>query len=508
MSVPSLAAPPNDRPGPGCRIRHLVGRTCPQGAEEPEGLRPPGLGQGRGLRLCAVRGRRSLRRPPSRESRQAAQRQVGQEPRQGQEDPRRHQGQGQVGRQGGQGRRSSTRPPTPFPAWPCTATPTHCAPWPRGRDVKKITAIVPKSPDNKNSDIDTRALEAWSALKRNRQGRHHRGAGHRHRLHPRRIRRPGHASRPTRRHRPPRTCRPRTPGSTTPRSSSAAGTWSATTTTPTRAPPSYQPVPKPDSNPLDCASAGHGSHVSGTAAGYGVNADGTTFTGDYTKLTADEGRRHAHRPGLRTRRHALVGIRVFGCDGSSAVVGQALDYVLDPNNDGNFDDRAQIVNMSLGSDHSPVGRPGKRHRQCADRSGHPFGGGLRQRRGRHRHRRLAGQRPLLADRGQLRGLQGHPRRHQGQCTGRRGRDRGRPVLRQLQLHRRRPRPSSPARSSWPRPPTPSAASPFAAGSLAGKWVWLKWSENLEFPCGSAARFNNAAGRRSHRRHPGFRGLGL
>ncbi|WP_430408142.1 S8 family serine peptidase [Glutamicibacter halophytocola] len=32
---------------------------------------------------------------------------------------------------------------------------------------------------------------------------------------------------------------------------------------------------------------------------------------------------------------------------------------------------------------------------------------------------------------------------------------------------------------------------FEAGSLEGKWVWLKWSENGEFPCGSGARFNNA-----------------
>ena len=33
-------------------------------------------------------------------------------------------------------------------------------------------------------------------------------------------------------------------------------------------------TPHPDNNPLDCG--GHGSHVAGTAAGYGVNADGST----------------------------------------------------------------------------------------------------------------------------------------------------------------------------------------------------------------------------------------
>ncbi|MBA2554721.1 MAG: S8 family serine peptidase [Geodermatophilaceae bacterium] len=43
--------------------------------------------------------------------------------------------------------------------------------------------------------------------------------------------------------------------------------------------PAYQPVPRPDPNPLDCN--GHGSHVAGTATGYGVNADGSTYTGPY-----------------------------------------------------------------------------------------------------------------------------------------------------------------------------------------------------------------------------------
>ncbi|MBG6085144.1 S8 family serine peptidase [Zhihengliuella flava] len=119
---------------------------------------------------------------------------------------------------------------------------------------------------------------------------------------------------------------------------------------------SYQPVPNPDPNPLDCATAGHGSHVAGTAAGYGVNPDGTTFTGDYSSLTAEQVAAMKVGPGTAPLAE-VVGIRVFGCEGSSAVVGQALDYVLDPNGDGDFSDRADVVNMSLGSDHSPVDDP-------------------------------------------------------------------------------------------------------------------------------------------------------
>src|SRR5439155_201616 len=42
-------------------------------------------------------------------------------------------------------------------------------------------------------------------------------------------------------------------------------------------------TPVPDDNPLDCN--GHGSHVAGTAAGFGVKDDGTTFRGPYDANT-------------------------------------------------------------------------------------------------------------------------------------------------------------------------------------------------------------------------------
>ena len=112
----------------------------------------------------------------------------------------------------------------------------------------------------------------------------------------------------------------------------------------------------PDGNPLDCTTGGHGTHVAGTAAGYGVNADGSTFTGDYSKLTAEQLKTMKIGPGVAPDAE-IYAFRVFGCSGSTNVVIEALDRALDPNGDGDFSDRVNVVNMSLGGEFSPQDDP-------------------------------------------------------------------------------------------------------------------------------------------------------
>ena len=98
----------------------------------------------------------------------------------------------------------------------------------------------------------------------------------------------------------------------------------------------YQPVPHPDPNPLDCQ--GHGSHVAGTAAGFGVTTGGATYTGAYNAATATTPFRIG--PGVAPKAD-LYAIRVFGCEGSTDVVVDAINWAVDHDMD--------VINMSLGS---------------------------------------------------------------------------------------------------------------------------------------------------------------
>jgi subtilisin family serine protease len=96
-------------------------------------------------------------------------------------------------------------------------------------------------------------------------------------------------------------------------------------------------VPHPDPNPLDCN--GHGSHVAGTAAGFGVRENGTTYKGPWSSAAYAK-QNFVIGPGVAPLAD-LYAVRVFGCEGSTNVVVQALDWAVDNDMD--------VVNMSLGS---------------------------------------------------------------------------------------------------------------------------------------------------------------
>jgi minor extracellular serine protease Vpr len=95
-------------------------------------------------------------------------------------------------------------------------------------------------------------------------------------------------------------------------------------------------VPVPDPNPLDCN--GHGSHVAGTAAGFGV-ANGTTYTGPYA-ASAYAATHFDVGPGVAPKAD-LYAVRVFGCSGSTNVVTEAIDWAVRNHMD--------VISMSLGS---------------------------------------------------------------------------------------------------------------------------------------------------------------
>jgi subtilisin family serine protease len=95
-------------------------------------------------------------------------------------------------------------------------------------------------------------------------------------------------------------------------------------------------VPHPDANPLDCN--GHGSHVAGTVAGFGVTGAGATYKGVYDTTT--DFASMTIGPGVAPKAD-LYAIRVFGCTGSTDVTVDAIDWAVANDLD--------VINMSLGS---------------------------------------------------------------------------------------------------------------------------------------------------------------
>jgi subtilisin family serine protease len=119
-------------------------------------------------------------------------------------------------------------------------------------------------------------------------------------------------------------------------------------------------IPHPDPNPLDCQ--GHGSHVSGSAAGYGVLANGDSAKGtDYSSLAAlsadDYQAKFRIGPGVAPGA-SIFAVKVFGCaeEGDTEVVPQALDYLIDQNLK-KTGPHIDVINMSLGGDYASAHDP-------------------------------------------------------------------------------------------------------------------------------------------------------
>ena len=101
-------------------------------------------------------------------------------------------------------------------------------------------------------------------------------------------------------------------------------------------------TPEPDPDPLDCN--GHGSHVAGTAAGFGVKSDHTTYTGAYNATTYAS-TSFGIGPGVAPKAK-LVALKVFGCEGGTNVLTDAIEWVATYN--ATHADAIDVVNMSIG----------------------------------------------------------------------------------------------------------------------------------------------------------------
>jgi subtilisin family serine protease len=116
-------------------------------------------------------------------------------------------------------------------------------------------------------------------------------------------------------------------------------------------------IPQPDPNPLDCNS--HGTHTASTAAGFGELANGSTYHGPYDpSIYASTDFKIG--PGVAPNAQLYI-YRVFGCNGSSDVVTEAINRAVQ--------DGADVISMSLGSDFGTSDTPDAVAAENASRAG-------------------------------------------------------------------------------------------------------------------------------------------
>jgi subtilisin family serine protease len=119
-------------------------------------------------------------------------------------------------------------------------------------------------------------------------------------------------------------------------------------------------IPHPDPNPLDCND--HGTHVAGSAAGYGVLANGNTAKGtDYSSLaslTPDQYQARFHvGPGVAPSAR-LFAVKILGCaeEATTNLIAKGIDRLIKQNLT-KSGPHIDVLNMSLGGDYSSAQDP-------------------------------------------------------------------------------------------------------------------------------------------------------